>query len=118
MTAAEERFSERFAAQREQLKQEARIRVKRRMKKIDPTFTARNIDPQDVRAIFHPVEYIVFNGLCSVGGVDNLRFISRAPQTREQDVLVKSIDATIRGGNIEFEVLHLKEDGSFMVRRT
>jgi predicted Holliday junction resolvase-like endonuclease len=117
MTAAEERFEQKFADQCEQLREEARIRVKRRMKIIDPTFTARNIDPQDVKAIFHPVEYIVFNGLCSGGGVDHLKFISRTPQTRAQEILVNSMDATVRGGNIEFEILHLKNDGSFAVRK-
>lgn len=116
MTAAEERFEEQFEEQKEQLRERARRAVRRRMKKIDPTFTGRNIDPQDVKAIFHPVEYIVFNGLCSGDGVDHVKFISRAPRTREQELLVRSIDDTIQSGNLDFETLHMKDDGSFVTR--
>ena len=97
--------------------EKARSVVKLRIKKIDPTFTGRNIDPQDVKAVFHPVEYIVFQGLCSGLGVKELKFISRSPKTKAQEALVRSMDQTVQKGNLEFETLHLQEDGSFIVRK-
>ena len=113
---AELRFEERFERQKERLREEARSLVKLRMKKIDPTFTGRNIDPQDVKAVFHPVEYIVFQGLCEVA-VRKVRFLSRSPKTKAQDALVQSMDQTVQRGNVEFETMHLKDDGSFIVRK-
>ena len=114
---AEMRFHERFEEQKEKLREEARRLVKVRMRKIDPTFTGRNIDPQDVKAVFHPVEYVVFQGLCSNEGLKRVRFVSRSPRTRAQAALVESMDATVQRGDIEFETLHLKDDGSFAVRK-
>jgi predicted Holliday junction resolvase-like endonuclease len=114
---AEMRFEERFEKQKEQLREQARKLVKEKMRKIDPTFTGRNIDPQDVKAIFHPVEYIVFHGMCSDRGLKRVRFVSRMPRSRVQEALVESIDVTVQRGNVEFETLHLKDDGSFAVRK-
>jgi predicted Holliday junction resolvase-like endonuclease len=105
---AELRFDERFEQQKERLREKARSLVKLRIKKIDPTFTGRNIDPQDVKAVFHPVEYIVFQGLCSSLGVKELKFISRSPKTKAEEALVQSVDQTVQRGNLEFETLHLQ----------
>ena len=116
ISVAEERFAERFEAQKEKLREAARSVVRQRMKKIDPTFTGRNVDPQDVKAIFHPVEYVVFEGLCSDDGVKRIRFVSRTPWTKAQDLIVQSVDKSIQRGNVDFEVLHLRDDGSFAVR--
>ena len=117
ISAAENRFAERFERQKERLREQARLLVKRRMKTIDPTFTGRNIDPQDVKAIFHPVEYIVFQGLCSDLEVKKVKFLSRSPQTKAQEALVRSMDQTVQNGNVEFETLHLQNSGSFVVRK-
>jgi len=114
---AEERFEERFDKQKERLREKARRAVKLKMKKIDPTFSGRSIDPQDVKAIFHPVEYVLFHGLCSDSGIKTVRFISRAPASNAQEALVRSVDETVKKGYVEFETLHLKDDGSFAVRK-
>jgi predicted Holliday junction resolvase-like endonuclease len=115
--AAEQRFNENHAAQEEPLREEARRLVKQCLKKIDPTFTGRGIDPQDVKVIFHPVEFIVFDGLRSLGGLKRVLFMSRLPQSRSEEVLVKSMDVVIAKGYVEFESLHLIDDGSFTVRK-
>jgi predicted Holliday junction resolvase-like endonuclease len=86
------------------------------LKKIDPTFSGKDVDPQDVKAIFHPVEYVVFHGLCSVG-VQTIEFVSRAPTNRNQEVLVRSIDSVVRNGDVEFETLRMDGDGSFEIEK-
>ena len=58
LVSAEERFYERLENQREQLIEQGRRLAKRKLKKIDPIFSAKDIDPQDVKVIFDPVEYI------------------------------------------------------------
>lgn len=117
LASAEERFSEKLERQREQLIQQGRQLAKRKLKKIDPTFSAKDIDPQDVKVIFDPVEYIIFHGLNSGDGVDFVEFVSRIPDSKAQETIVKSIDKTIRTGDVEFETLHMKDDGSFEIRK-
>jgi predicted Holliday junction resolvase-like endonuclease len=117
LTSAEERFSEKLELQREKLTQQGRQLAKRKLKKIDPTFSAKDIDPQDVKVIFDPVEYIIFHGLNSGDGVDFVEFVSRTPDSKTQETIVKSIDNTIRTGDVEFETLHMKDDGSFEIRK-
>jgi predicted Holliday junction resolvase-like endonuclease len=116
VSSAEERFVEQLSRQRNALVIQGRRKAKRRLRKIDPVFSARGIDPQDVKVIFEPVEYIIFHGLNSAG-VTSLEFVSRPPETRSQEATVTAVDATIRNGNVEFETLHLRDDGSLEVRK-
>lgn len=117
LASAEERFEEKLEEQREQLSEQGRRQAKKKLKKIDPTFSAKDINPQDVKVIFDPVEYLVFHGLNSEDGVDFVEFISRAPDSKTQEAIVKSIDRTIRDGDVEFETLHMRDDGSFEIRK-
>lgn len=114
---AEERFDARLALQKERLTRKGQAQAKRKLKKIDPVFSARAIDPQDVKVIFDPVEYIIFHGLNSADGVRYLEFISRQPESKRHEATINSIDKTIRNGDVSFETLRLVDDGSFDVRK-
>lgn len=117
LNSAEERFEEKLEGRRQALTEQGQKQAKRKLKKIDPTFSARDIDPQDVKVIFDPVEYIIFHGLNSADGVDLVEFVSRSPENKTQEGIVKSIDKTIRSGDVEFETLHMRDDGSFEIRK-
>lgn len=117
LTSAEERFKESLRAQREKFVELGRKQAKKKLKKIDPTFSARDIDPQDVKVIFNPVEYLIFHGLNSEEGVDLVEFVSRSPESRAEETIVECIEKTIRDGDVEFETLHMRDDGSFEIRK-
>lgn len=117
LASAEERFEEKLEEQREQLSEQGRRQAKKKLKKIDPTFSAKDIDPQDVKVIFDPVEYLIFHGLNSQHGVDLVEFVSRLPDSKTQEAIANSIDRTIRDGDVEFETLHMRDDGSFEIRK-
>lgn len=114
--AAEERFEESLQAQQQALIELGRKEAKRKLKKIDPVFSRRDIDPQDVKVIFEPVEFVIFHGMNSIEGVDHVEFVSRSPDSRLQEATVRFIEQTIRNGDVDFETLRLKDDGSFEVR--
>jgi predicted Holliday junction resolvase-like endonuclease len=116
LCSAEERFDEKLRAQRQQCVDVGRRQAKKKLRKIDPTFSGRDIDPQDVKVIFDPVEYLIFHGLNSEDGLEFVEFVSRSPDSRMGEAIVKSIDKTIRTGNVEFETLHMRDDGSFDIR--
>lgn len=116
LSAAEERFEERLETRRERLREKGMRQAKRKLRKIDPTFSGSKIDPQDVKVLFDPVEYVVFRGLNSERGVQLVEFVSRSPENRAQEVTAKSIERSIKNGSIEFETLHMQDDGSFEIR--
>jgi predicted Holliday junction resolvase-like endonuclease len=117
LTSAEERFKEKLRAQREELIDMGRRLAKKKLSKIDPTFSAKDIDPQDVKVIFNPVEYLIFHGLNSEEGVNLVEFVSRSPESRTEETIVESIDKTVRNGDVDFETLHMRDDGSFEIRK-
>ncbi|MBZ5522455.1 MAG: hypothetical protein LAP21_09470 [Acidobacteriia bacterium] len=117
LTAAQEKFAKQLEAQRRQLAELGRRMAKKRMKKIDPVFSVNKIDPQDVKVIFEPVEYIIFHGLNSESGVKLIELVSRQPDTTALETTLKSIDRTIESGNVEFETLRMQVDGSFKVTK-
>jgi len=112
LNAAEERFEAALEQQKEVLWKRAQKRAKRRLKKIDPVFSARNIDPQDAKLIFDPVEYVIFHGLSSER-VQNLEFVIRHPNSKRAEVTTNSIIKSIKNGDVSFELLRMKNDGSF-----
>ena len=117
LESAEERFKESIKNQKAHLRELGLQEAKRMLKKIDPTFSAKNINPQDVKVIFDPVEYVIFHGLNSEEGVKLVEFISRSPDNKTRESIVESIDMTIRNGDVEFETLRMKDDGSFDIKK-
>ena len=117
LTDAEESFREVLANRRKDLREQGRSLAKKKLRKIDPTFSGTKVDPQDVKLIFDPVEYVVFHGLNSEG-VDLIEFISRSPVNKMQEIVTSSIVSTISRGNVEFETLSMRDDGSFEVSGT
>lgn len=117
LTASENKFSDLLEEQRERLTAAGRELAKRKLKKIDPIFSAKNIDPGDVKVIFNPVEYIIFHGLTSAKGVTNLEFVSRPPESKAQEKILNSVEKVIQDGNVEFETLRMNDNGTFEVRK-
>lgn len=115
LRSREDAFDETLNAQRQQLTEQGRKQAKQSLNEIDPIFSGAGVDPQDVKVIFDPVEYVVFHGLASESGVQFIEFISRSPNSQRQEALIESISKTIKNGDVEFETLHMRNDGSFDV---
>jgi len=115
ISQAEGKFLEKFEVQRERLSEVARRTAKKRLRKIDAIFTKRQIDHQDVKVIFDPVEYVIFKGLSEKDKISEIRLVSRKPASSKSEKVLRSIEQTVKQGNLSFETLHLKNDGSFEV---
>ena len=94
-------------------RRKGQLLAKKQLKKIDPVFSGRNIDPQDVKTIFDPVEFVVFNHMNSESGIiKGIEFVSLDPKTRRKEVAVKSISSVLKKGNIEFKTIRVNKDGT------
>ena len=84
--------------------------AKKLLRKIDPVFSGAGYDPQDVKVIFNPVTYIVFQGLATRALRKVTLLAHRANDTPTERVH-KSIERTIEKGNFEFRVLRVDDEG-------
>jgi predicted Holliday junction resolvase-like endonuclease len=80
------------------------------LRKIDPIFGGSGYDPQDVKVVFNPVAYVVFDGM-SQGKVTKVQLLATPPQNRISEQVQSSIEQTVSRGNLEFRTLRVDNRG-------
>ena len=75
-----------------------------------PEFKKLEYNPYDFKAIMHPVEFIVFNGLENKD-LQDITFLTRKTSDQEQNTIIKSIGKTLDSRNYEWKVSRIKMDG-------
>jgi predicted Holliday junction resolvase-like endonuclease len=101
---AEEELSAIEGALRESAAKAGLRTTKKLLKKIDPVFTGAGYDPQDVKVIFDPVTYVIFDGLAK----DNIRKVALLATPAEDTAterVHRSIDQAVKSGNFAFKTL-------------
>jgi len=110
----------RFEMQREAILEVERDRgaaaAHEQLVRIAPDFVGRGIDPEDVKVIYDPVRYIVFRGL-DASNITGIEFIDAEPTSSERERLLRSLDATIKAGNVAWATWRITEDGRVVVER-
>ena len=84
--------------------------TKRLLRKIDPIFSGSGYDPQDVKVVFNPVTYVVFDGM-SQGKVTEVQLLATPPQNRVSEQVQNSIEQAVNQGNFEFRTLRVDGQG-------
>ena len=80
-------------------------------KKIDTIFYPNKYNPDDVKVMFHPVDFVIFNGM-KKNDITNLVLFDSKEKERSQKSLQKSIEKTVSKENYEWITMHVSEDGS------
>ena len=107
---AEERLDLIEDALREKAAEAGLRATKKVLKKIDPLFSGAGYNPHDVKVIFDPITYVVFNGMGS-GRLREIVLLSNPPKSKATEQLQASIETTIKNGNVEFRTLRVDRDG-------
>jgi predicted Holliday junction resolvase-like endonuclease len=95
---------------------EAGKRIARKsLKRIDPVFSGAGYDPQDVKVIFDPVPYVLFDGMCE-RNLKQIVFVANPPEDGAAEEIQSSLIRVIDKGNIEFKTLHVSDDGQVLPR--
>ena len=84
--------------------------TKKLLKKIDPMFSGAGYDPQDVKVIFDPVTYVIFDGM-SDNNLEEIVLMANPPEDGATERLQKSIRNSIKKGKIEFKTMHVDDEG-------
>jgi len=104
LTAYEEDIGYQLSEAKKEARIKGRLDAKFNLKKIDPYFAAQKIDPQDVRLLFDPVEFVVFSEM-NGKGMEDIRLLSREPQTKAEEKICRSIEETVVRGDIDFQIV-------------
>ena|ERR1051326_3163845 len=107
---AEERLDEIESDLRETAAKAGLLATKRRLRKIDPVFSGAGYDPQDVKVIFNPVSYVVFDGM-SQRKLRKIQLLAKPPQNGAAERIQNSIEQAINRGSIEFRILRVDDRG-------
>jgi len=110
MGRAEERLIETASDLKEEAALAGRRKTKRLLKKIDTMFSGADYDPQDVKVIFNPVTFIIFDGMTR-NHLTEIVLLGREPQDRVTEQIHKSIQHVIEKGNLEFRTLQVDNSG-------
>jgi predicted Holliday junction resolvase-like endonuclease len=118
---AEERRLERAEAKLDEIESDLRETAaraglqatKRLLRKIDPVFSGAGYDPQDVKVIFNPVTYVVFDGM-SQRKLRKVQLLAGPPQNGGTERIQSSIEQAISRGNVEFRTLRVDSRGRIL----
>lgn len=80
------------------------------MKKIDPIFRPLKLNPNDAKVLFHPVDFVVFNGM-NGNGLRNIVLLDKRTGTGPAATLQRSIERAVEKGQYEWLTLRIAEDG-------
>jgi predicted Holliday junction resolvase-like endonuclease len=111
---AAELETQRFEAKAGALKQAALRRgqaeARKRLRTIARPFVEHDIDPQDVKVLFDPVEFVAFRGMAA-GEVTSVVLIDRPVATSQHAVLQRSVADAVEKGRYEWKVLRIDDGG-------
>jgi len=79
------------------------------LKKVDPVFTSLGYYPQDVKAIFDPIDFVIFDGMSRAEKVRRLVFMDHETSDSVQRIIQKSIERTIDKGRYEWETIRISQ---------
>lgn len=100
---------------RERAREKGRRLARLAIRKIDPIFTPRKLNPDDAKVIFHPIDYIVFNGMKNAETIKNIVLLDRQAKQANQRSVQRSIERVVERGNYEWLTLRVQESGRIKV---
>ena len=107
-----DRFDEKEREIRNKSVERGRKKVPSLIKKcLCPEFASLNYDPYDIKALMHPVDFVVFNGLNKGRGLENVILLSRKSSYKEENLSLNSIRKTVENENYDWKVARITMDG-------
>lgn len=105
---------ERFDEQEEALKEKARAKgqaaAQKRLKTFSAPFLRRKLNPQDVKALFDPIEFVGFRGMTD-GEVKSVVLLDRPADSKAREKVQGSLEKAVKAGNYGWKLLRIGDDG-------
>ena len=108
---AEEKLEQTEESMREKARRKGRRLANLAIRQIDSVFTPRQLNPDDAKVIFHPVDYVVFCGMKGDGPIKRIVLLDRIPKSSEHRRIQDSIATTIEKQRYEWRTIRVHQDG-------
>jgi len=99
----------------EEAREKGRKEANKKIKKVDKIFTPQKLNPDDAKVIFHPVDFVVFNGMKNGSNgeaLKNIVLLDSEKNTTEHKQVQNSIIKTIENQSYEWITLRVDVDGN------
>ncbi len=84
-----------------------RVLLPKLLRRVDPLFTSLGYFPQDAKAIFDPIDFVVFDGMNRDENVRRIVFMDHQTENKDQRIIQKSIEKTIEKERYEWETIRI-----------
>ena len=88
-----------------------RVHLPKMLRQADPVFTPLGYYPQDVKAIFDPLDFVIFDGMNLHQNVKRIVFVDEQTTNREIRRVQSSIERAICKDRYEFQSVRLTKTG-------
>lgn len=109
---ADEKLDEKEEELREKARKKGRRLAQKAARRIDLVFTPRKLNPDGAKVVFHPIDYIVFDGMSDGASIKNVMLLDRQVKGAEQRTIQRSIERVIEREDYEWQTLRVLDDGS------
>jgi len=113
LDAAEQRLEEKRSAIQESARELGRRQALKATRKIDRVFKPRRLNADDSKVIFHPVDFVVFNGMKLGPSIRNIILLDRQTRDVGHRAIQRSIERAIERENYEWQTLRESRQAEF-----
>jgi len=112
----EDKFQEKESEMRKKATEKGRAQVPALVKQsFDKDLLKLPYDPYDIKALLHPVDFVVFDGLEQKKMVDNVVFLSKKTKDTELNKIRKTIKNTIDKEEYDWKIARVSIDGKIKI---
>ena len=115
LTELEEKLEEKKGELQEKAREKGRKLAKKAIRKIDPVFAPRKLNADDAKVIFHPIDYIVFEGMKDLGSIKDILLLDREAKDGNHRAIQRSIEKVVERENYDWQTLRVQEVGKIKV---
>jgi predicted Holliday junction resolvase-like endonuclease len=108
---AEDKFGEDERRIRDQAKQRGRQALPSLLREAEPVFACRGYFAHDVKPLFDPVDYIIFDGMNASSGVIRIVLFDGPALGHARERVQRSIQRALEAGNCEWRTVRMGKDG-------
>jgi predicted Holliday junction resolvase-like endonuclease len=105
-------FQEESKKLREQaIARERKTKLPKLLNKAVPMFASRKLFPQDVKTLFDPIDFVVFDGMNNEDLVKRVLLMDNKAETSREKALHQSIQETIDSKALTWKTVQIDKDG-------
>jgi len=109
----EEEFEEKEKSIREKAAERGRKKVDILIREsLEGGLSQFNYNPYDIKAVLHPVDFIVFDGMNNKGKVEDIMFLCKNTNAKDLKAMQKNVEKTVKKRSYEWSVARVEPGGN------